>query len=66
MDAIGRITDFWGFSRIMGRIYGLLYLSREPLSLDYISEELSVSKGNVSLNIRSLERWNMVKKTWVK
>lgn len=66
MDAVGRITSFWGFSRIMGQLYGLLYLSSKPLTLDEMSEGLSISKGNVSINIRALERWNMVKTVWVK
>ncbi len=66
MDAMGRITTFWGFSKIMGQLYGLLYLSLQPLTLDEMAENLSISKGNVSINIRSLERWNMVRKVWVK
>lgn len=66
IEVIGRITEFWGFSRIMGQMYGLLYLSPTPLSLDDVAEELKVSKGNVSINIRALKRWNMVKSVWVK
>lgn len=66
MEAMGRITSFWGFSKIMGQLYGLLYLSPKPLTLDDMVESLSVSKGNVSINIRALERWNMVKNVWVK
>ena len=32
IDACGRIAKFWGFTRTMGRVFGLLYLAREPLS----------------------------------
>ncbi len=66
MEAMGRVTSFWGFSRIMGQLYGLLYLSPKALTLDEMAESLAVSKGNVSINIRALERWNMVKTVWVK
>ncbi len=66
MEAMGRITTFWGFSKIMGQLYGLLYLSPKPLTLDEMAESISVSKGNVSINIRSLERWNMVRTVWVR
>ena len=66
MEAMGRITSFWGFSKIMGQLYGLLYLSPKPLTLDEMSESLSISKGNASVNIRALERWSMVKAVWVK
>src|SRR5512141_2842026 len=66
METMGKITSFWGFSKIMGQLYGLLYLSPKPLTLDEMAESLSISKGNVSINIRALERWNMVKTVWVK
>lgn len=66
METMGRITAFWGFSKIMGQLYGLLYLSPKPLTLDEMAESLSISKGNVSINIRALERWNMVRQVWIK
>lgn len=53
-------------NRVCGQIYALLYLSPEPLSLDDIVEQLHVSKGNVSINIRVLEDYQLVKKIWVK
>jgi len=53
-------------NKVGGQIYALLFLSREPLSLDDISEILQVSKGNVSVNIRLLEETKLVKKIWVK
>ncbi len=66
VEAMGRITSFWGFSKIMGQLYGLLYLSPNPLTLDEMADSISVSKGNISINIRALERWNMVRTVWVK
>ncbi len=60
--AMGRISDFWGFNKAMGHIYAVLYLSPSPLSLDDIATSLNMSKGNVSLNVRSLERWGLIKK----
>jgi len=66
IETMGRISSFWGFSKIMGQLYGLLYLSSKPMTLDEMSESLSISKGNVSINIRNLLRWNMVKQVWVK
>lgn len=49
-----------------GQIYALLFLSDEPLSLDEISKRLGISKSNVSINIRLLEDFNLVRKVWVK
>ena len=66
IDGMGRISKFWGFSRLMGQLYGLLYLSPKPMTLDQLAEGLMVSKGSVSTNIRAIERWGMVEKVWVK
>ncbi len=53
-------------NRVGGQIYALLFLSEEPLSLDDIADRLAVSKSNVSINIRMLEEYNLVRKVWVK
>ncbi len=53
-------------NKVGGQIYALLFLSREPLSLDEVAETLQVSKGNISVNIRLLEDFKLVKKVWVK
>lgn len=66
VEGMGRISKFWGFSRLMGQLYGLLYLSPEPMTLDQLAEGLMVSKGSVSTNIRAIERWGMVENVWVK
>jgi len=60
--AMGRISSFWGFNKAMGQIYGVLYLNAGPLSLDDIAAALEMSKGNVSLNTRSLERWGLIRR----
>lgn len=59
---MGRISAFWGFNKAMGQIYGLLYLSPQPMSLDAIAGELGMSKANVSLNGRALERWGLIRR----
>lgn len=53
-------------NKVGGQIYALLFLSEEPLSLDEISKRLEVSKSNVSINIRMLEDYKLVRKVWVK
>lgn len=53
-------------NKVGGQIYALLFLAEEPLSLDDIAEKLSVSKSNVSINIRMLEDFNLVRKVWVR
>lgn len=63
---LGRLAGFFGFSDVMGRLYGTLLLSPEPLSLDELAEDLQISKGSVSMNMRSIERWGMAKEVWVR
>ncbi len=62
IQGMSRISSFWGFPRAMGAIYGAVYLSPTPLSLDSIVEQVGVSKGAVSTNVRTLERLGMVHK----
>ena len=57
--------DF-GLNPFVAQLYGVLYMSDKPLSLDELTERLGVSKGNVSINIRELEKWSAVRKVWVK
>ncbi|MBI3317695.1 MAG: hypothetical protein HYZ90_00910 [Candidatus Omnitrophica bacterium] len=63
IEGMGEISRFWGFSPVMGHMYGLLYLNAEPMAADAIAEALMISKGNVSMNLRSLDRWGMIRKT---
>ena len=60
VQGMSRISNFWGFPKAMGAIYGTIYLSPNPLSLDEIVEQVGVSKGAVSTYVRQLERFNMV------
>lgn len=48
-------------TQLQGRIFGLLYLHRGPMSLDDVTAELQQSKGNVSVNIRGLIDWQLVR-----
>lgn len=61
IQALSRISLFWGFPKAMGAIYAALYLSSTPLSLDDLVSRVSVTKGAVSTNVRSLERLGMVR-----
>lgn len=62
VQGMSRISHFWGFPKAMGAIYGAIYLSPSPLSLDEIVEQVNVTKGAVSTHVRSLERLGMVHK----
>lgn len=63
---VGRLARFFGFGEVMGRLYGTLLLSPEAMSLDDLASGLKISKGSVSMNMRSLERWGMAKEVWMR
>ncbi len=66
IEGVSRMSDMFGLNRFVIQLYVFLYLTGKTASLDEIAETLGVSKGNVSINIRELEKWGAVRKTWVK
>ncbi|MBI5669373.1 MAG: helix-turn-helix domain-containing protein [Chloroflexi bacterium] len=66
LDGLGQLSDYFGFSKVMGQLYGALLLSPEPLSLDDLLELLDISKASVSMNLRTLEHMGMVRQVWVR
>ena len=62
IQGMSRISHFWGFPKAMGAIYGAVYLSPTPLTLDEIVEQVGVTKGAVSTHVRRLERLGMLHK----
>jgi DNA-binding transcriptional regulator GbsR (MarR family) len=63
-DTIGRLMEFWGFKRPMGRMWTLLYLSPAPLGAAELGEQLKMSAGAVSMTLSELLKWGAVKKSW--
>jgi DNA-binding transcriptional regulator GbsR (MarR family) len=66
VDTCGRIAEFWGFTRTMGRTFGLLYLSHEPLPQAEIQARLGISAGSASMTLAALGRWGVVHRVWVR
>jgi DNA-binding transcriptional regulator GbsR (MarR family) len=50
-----------GLPRSLGEIYGLLYISPEPLSLDDLVDRLGISKGSASQGLRALKNLGAVR-----
>lgn len=64
LDGMSQLADYFGFSKVMGQLYGTLLLSPGALSLDDMMERLSISKASVSMNMRTLEHMGMVRQVW--
>jgi len=59
-ESLSQISRFWGFPKGMRAIFGVLYLSPAPLSLDEIVEQTGLTKGAVSTEVRTLARMGLV------
>jgi DNA-binding transcriptional regulator GbsR (MarR family) len=66
VDGIGTAAATSGvLGQIQGRIFALLYLQQTALPLEEIAAELQQSKSNVSVNIRGLVEWHLVRRVTV-
>ena len=57
----GEMGSHWGINRTVGQIYALLYISDEPLNADQITEALGFSRSNVSMGLKELQSWRLVR-----
>lgn len=55
----------FGLNPLMGRIVGLLIISKDPQSLDDIVEQLEMSKGPISQICRRLKERGLIEKVWI-
>jgi DNA-binding transcriptional regulator GbsR (MarR family) len=63
VDGIGAAAATSGIlSQLQGRIFALLYLQARPVTLEDVATELGQSKSNVSINIRGLVEWHLVRR----
>ncbi len=57
----GEMGSRWGINRTVGQIYALLFLSEEPLNADQIVDRLGCSRSNVSMGLKELQAWKLVR-----
>jgi DNA-binding transcriptional regulator GbsR (MarR family) len=62
VDSWGAMGVLWGINRSMARVHALLIASDEPLSLDEISEQLEISRGNASMCLKELRNWRVIQR----
>jgi DNA-binding transcriptional regulator GbsR (MarR family) len=58
----GEMGSRWGINRTVGQIYALLYASERPLTADDITESLGVSRSNVSMGLKELDNWRLIRR----
>ncbi len=62
IETWGRLAYAWGVGPTMAQIFALLYVWPEPLDSDTILATLQISRGNVSINLRKLLDWGLIRK----
>ena len=57
----GEMGSRWGVNRSVAQIHALLYLSDRPLPADEIADELGIARSNVSISIKELQGWGLIR-----
>jgi len=60
----GALGSQWGINKTMAQIHALLMVSAEAVSMEDVMEELQISRGNASMNLRALMDWGIVYKEY--
>ncbi|MBP1224131.1 GbsR/MarR family transcriptional regulator [Flavobacterium sp. 1355] len=60
----GALGSQWGINKTMAQIHALLMVSNEAVSMEDIMDELQISRGNASMNLRALMDWGIVYKEY--
>lgn len=58
--SIGDFIRYWGFRRIHGQIWTLIYLSKDPLSGADLTKALKVSKALISPALKELVTYDLI------
>jgi DNA-binding transcriptional regulator GbsR (MarR family) len=57
----GEMGSKWGINRTVGQIYALIFISERTLNADEIAESLEFSRSNVSMGLKELQSWRLVR-----
>ncbi len=61
INHFGEMGSRWGINRTVGQIYALLFVSQAPLNADDIGDALGFSRSNVSMGLKELQAWRLVR-----
>jgi DNA-binding transcriptional regulator GbsR (MarR family) len=62
IESWGKMASDWGINRTMSQVHALLLISPESLTAEQVKDELQISTGNASMNLRALIDWGLVHK----
>ncbi|HZL71249.1 MAG TPA: MarR family transcriptional regulator, partial [Planctomycetota bacterium] len=61
----GEMGTRWGINRTVAQIHALLYLAQRPMHAEEMCETLSATRSHVSVSLKELQSWGLVKATRV-
>jgi len=65
-SSFARAAGVYGMNPLLGRLYGVLFFSPEPLTLGDLAEAVGSAKSTVSVAMRKLEGAKIVQRHWRK
>lgn len=66
IQVIAKNMNLYGITSSVGRLYGVLYFSENPMTLDDMRDALEMSKTSMSTGVRTLSDMKMVESTFKK
>nr|WP_231784129.1 GbsR/MarR family transcriptional regulator [Lentibacillus sp. JNUCC-1] len=64
IQVIAKNMNLYGITSSIGRLYGVLYFSGDPMTLDDMRDALQMSKTSMSTGVRTLSDMKMVESTF--
>ena len=58
----GTLATQWGINRSMAQLHALLLIAPQALTTEDVMEQLQISRGNASMNLRDLMDWGLIYK----
>lgn len=62
IESWGSMGILWGINRSMARIHAYLLVCEEPVDSETISDDLNISRGNVSMCLKELRTWGVIRR----
>lgn len=66
IESIGKNMDLYGITLSIGHLYGTMFFSDSPMTLDEMGKAMAMSKTSMSTGVRTLMDLKMVNKVWGK
>ncbi len=61
VDQLGSFIQYWGFKKIHGQIWAHIWLAKNPIDATTLVQRLDVSKALVSLAIKDLLEYDVIR-----